>query len=138
MGSLSGLQYINGMLIPFEGNKLSNSLYVIEKYDFTDRFSLMGGIRYEYDKYDVDVDYNMHTHDIFVGGTRVPFVSPTYAQGSLNEDSHNFAFEINSTYGNIYAKYERGFISPSPNSLLQRQGTTDQTTNIKDETYNTF
>ena len=143
MGTLSGLQYINGMLIPFEGNKWSNSLYVIEKYDFTDRFSLMGGIRYEYDKYDIDVDYNMHTHDIFVGGTRMPFVSPTYAQGSLNEDSHNFAFEINpnykySTYGNIYAKYERGFISPSPNSLLQRQGTTYQTTNIKDETYNTF
>ena len=36
----------------------------------------MGGIRYEYDKYDVDVDYNMQTHDIFVGGTRMHFVRP--------------------------------------------------------------
>ena len=138
---LQGYRY--DLYIPFEGDKWSNSLYVIEKYDFTDRFSLMGGIRYEYDKYDINVSHNTIKHALITPMGEMDIGSGQIVQGSLNEDSHNFAFEINpnykySTYGNIYAKYERGFISPSPNSLLQRQGTTYQTTNIKDETYNTF
>ncbi|WP_455940980.1 TonB-dependent receptor [Helicobacter pullorum] len=138
---LQGYRY--DLYIPFEGNKWSNSLYALEKYDFTDRFSLMGGIRYEYDKYDINVSHNTIKHALITPMGEMDIGSGRIVQGSLNEDSHNFAFEINpnykySTYGNIYAKYERGFISPSPNSLLQRQGTTYQTTNIKDETYNTF
>ena len=138
---LQGYRY--DLYIPFEGNKWSNSLYALEKYDFTDRFSLMGGIRYEYDKYDINVSHNTIKHALITPMGEIDIGSGRIVQGSLNEDSHNFAFEINpnykySTYGNIYAKYERGFISPSPNSLLQRQGTTYQTTNIKDETYNTF
>lgn len=138
---LQGYRY--DLYIPFEGNKWSNSLYALEKYDFTDRFSLMGGIRYEYDKYDINVSHNTIKHALITPMGEMDIGSGRIVQGSLNEDSHNFAFEINpnykySTYGNIYAKYERSFISPSPNSLLQRQGTTYQTTNIKDETYNTF
>lgn len=138
---LQGYRY--DLYIPFEGDKWSNSLYALEKYDFTDRFSLMGGIRYEYDKYDINVSHNTIKHALITPMGEMDIGSGQIVQGSLNEDSHNFAFEINpnykySTYGNIYAKYERGFISPSPNSLLQRQGTTYQTTNIKDETYNTF
>mgnify|MGYP005754794573 CR=1 FL=1 len=138
---MQGYRY--DLYIPFEGDKWSNSLYALEKYDFTDRFSLMGGIRYEYDKYDINVSHNTIKHALITPMGEMDIGSGRIVQGSLNEDSHNFAFEINpnykySTYGNIYAKYERGFISPSPNSLLQRQGTTYQTTNIKDETYNTF
>lgn len=138
---MQGYRY--DLYIPFEGDKWSNSLYALEKYDFTDRFSLMGGIRYEYDKYDINVSHNTIKHALITPMGEMDIGSGQIVQGSLNEDSHNFAFEINpnykySTYGNIYAKYERGFISPSPNSLLQRQGTTYQTTNIKDETYNTF
>lgn len=138
---MQGYRY--DLYIPFEGDKWSNSLYALEKYDFTDRFSLMGGIRYEYDKYDINVSHNTIKHALITPMGEMDIGSGRIVQGSLNEDSHNFAFEINpnykySTYGNIYAKYERGFISPSPNSLLQRQGTTYQTTDIKDETYNTF
>ena len=138
---MQGYRY--DLYIPFEGDKWSNSLYALEKYDFTDRFSLMGGIRYEYDKYDINVSHNTIKHALITPMGEMDIGSGQIVQGSLNEDSHNFAFEINPNYNIqlmaiIYAKYERGFISPSPNSLLQRQGTTYQTTNIKDETYNTF
>ena len=40
--------------------------------------------------------------------------------------------------GNIYAKYERGYFSPSPNSLLRRQSRTYLPTDLKKETYDTF
>lgn len=37
------LTYDHKFNVPFEGNKWTNALYMIEKYDFTDEFSLTGG-----------------------------------------------------------------------------------------------
>ena len=65
------------------------------------------------------------------------------ASGTLDDNLLNFALEFSPSYrysddGVLYAKYERGFFSPSPNSMLQRDGRTYEVTNLKKETYDTF
>ncbi|NDJ27250.1 TonB-dependent receptor [Campylobacter sp. MIT 12-8780] len=146
-GSITVTRYDHAMRIPFEGNKWTNALYMIEKYDFTDKFSLTGGGRYEFAHYDIDANYH---NDMLLSMTMpTPPGTPmnqniAYSvNGSLTDNLHNFAFELTPSYkysdtGTIYAKYERGYFSPSPNSMLKRSGRAYQTTDLKKETYDTF
>lgn len=136
-----GGSYKHRILVPFVGTKWSNALYALEKYDFSKSFSLTGGARYEYAYYDIDVSY---FNDMTITMTSVSSVSPKYTTlGSL----HNYALELTPSYrysdsGNLYAKYERGYFSPSPNSMLRRNGSGSgasyTATNLKKETYDTF
>lgn len=137
--------YKHRILVPFVGTKWSNALYALEKYDFSKSFSLTGGARYEYAYYDVDVSY---FNDMTItmqnnGGMPVKYTT----LGSLTDSLHNYALELTPNYrysdsGNIYAKYERGYFSPSPNSMLKRNGSGSgasyTATNLKQETYDTF
>lgn len=136
--------YKHTMYIPFNGTKWSNALYALEKYDFTPRFSLTGGARYEYALYDIDVSYSTNMAMTMGGNTR-PTIYTKY--GSLTDSLHNYALELTPNYrysdsGNIYAKYERGFFSPSPNSMLRRSGSGSSSayvaTDLEQETYHTF
>lgn len=136
--------YKHRILVPFVGTKWSNALYVLEKYDFSKSFSLTGGARYEYAYYDVDVSYfNDMTITMGNGGRPVKYTT----LGSLTDSLHNYALELTPNYsysdsGNMYAKYERGYFSPSPNSMLKRNGSGSgasyTATNLKQETYDTF
>ena len=136
--------YKHRILVPFVGTKWSNALYALEKYDFSQRFSLTGGTRYEYAYYDVDVSYfNDMTITMGNGGMPVKYTT----LGSLTDSLHNYALELTPNYrysdsGNMYAKYERGYFSPSPNSMLRRSGSgkgaSYTATNLKQETYDTF
>lgn len=47
-------------------------------------------------------------------------------KGALAENLHNFAVELTpslkfSDTGAVYAKYERGYLSPAPNNMLKRE-----------------
>ncbi|WP_300925330.1 TonB-dependent receptor [Helicobacter japonicus] len=153
MNSGNPMTYRHAMNIPFEGSKWSNALYVLEKYDFTKDFSLTGGVRYEAATYKADVVYNTQggLYDANTGNvvnlgnvsSITTISSANGAKGKLSNTQHNFALEITPNYhyresGNIYAKYERGYFSPSPNSLLRRQSRTYLPTDLKKETYDTF
>lgn len=136
--------YKHTMYIPFNGTKWSNALYALEKYDFTPRFSITGGTRYEYAHYDIDVDYSSNIQ-LGMGNTTRPISSQT--RGYLKDSLHNYALELTPNYrysdsGNVYAKYERGFFSPSPNSMLRRSGSGSSSayvaTDLEQETYHTF
>ena len=140
------VQYDHAMHIPFVGNKWTNSVFAIEKYDFNEWFSLTGGGRYEFSRYFIDVS-NSHDIKLNMGGRATPIGNYT-TTGSLVENLHNFALELTpsikfSDTGAIYAKFERGYLSPSPNNLLKREGTSSanyryEATNLKKETYNTY
>lgn len=132
-------KYDHTMKIPFQGSKWSNAAFAIEKYDFTKRFSLTGGARYEWAYYDIDVAYDS---TIAMTMNR-PMQIPTTAKGSLQDSLHNYALELTPSYaysdsGALYMKYEKGFFSPSPNSLLKRDGRSYTATNLKKEEYHTI
>ncbi|MGX2984913.1 TonB-dependent receptor [Helicobacter sp. 23-1048] len=131
--------YNHPMHIAFNGNKWNTALFALEKYDFGKRFSLTGGARYEYAYYDIDV-LNQQTITM-TGGAPVPI--RINANGYLKDSLHNYALELTpnirySDNGNIFVKYEKGFFSPSPNSMLTRSGSNYITTNLKQEDYHTF
>lgn len=136
---IQATDYKHRILVPFVGTKWSNALYALEKYDFSKSFSLTGGARYEYAYYDIDVSY---FSDMTSTG-----MTPYTNRGSLTDSLHNYALELTPSYrysdsGNMYAKYERGYFSPSPNSMLRRNGSGSgasyTATNLKKETYDTF
>lgn len=134
---IQATDYKHRILVPFVGTKWSNALYALEKYDFSKSFSLTGGARYEYAYYDIDVSY---FSDMTSTG-----MTPYTNRGSLTDSLHNYALELTPSYrysdsGNMYAKYERGYFSPSPNSMLRRNGSRASytATNLKKETYDTF
>ncbi len=136
--------YKHRILVPFVGTKWSNALYTLEKYDFSKSFSLTGGARYEYAYYDIDVSY---FNDMTITMTNSSMPSKYTTLGSLTDSLHNYALELTPSYrysdsGNVYAKYERGYFSPSPNSMLRRNGSGSRAsytaTNLKKETYDTF
>lgn len=139
MGNQSVTGYNHKMLIPTLGTKWTNSVFLIEKYDFTPRFSLTGGVRYENAQYDVNTTYD-NTITISSSNTMT-----SITKGTLQDSVHNVALELTPNYrysdtGNIYAKYERGYFSPSPNNLLRRstRPRTYLPTGLKKETYDTF
>lgn len=133
-------KYDHTMKIPFQGSKWSNAAFAIEKYDFTKRFSLTGGARYEWAYYDIDVTYDS-TIAMTMGNR--PMQIPTTAKGSLQDSLHNYALELTPKFaysdtGALYLKYEKGFFSPSPNSMLKREGRSYTATNLKKEEYHTI
>ncbi len=140
---IQATSYKHRILVPFVGTKWSNALYALEKYDFSKSFSLTGGARYEYAYYDIDVSY----FSDMTSGNRGTGMSPYTNRGSLTDSLHNYALELTPSYrysdsGNMYAKYEKGYFSPSPNSMLRRNGSGSgasyTATNLKKETYDTF
>ena len=143
-GSTTQVSYDHKINIPFTGNKWTNSVFAIEKYNFNDYFSLTGGGRYEFARYFINVE---NAHNILINMGRVVPMSYT-TKGSLAENLHNFAVELTpsvkfSDTGAVYAKYERGYLSPAPNNMLKREGTSSanyryEATNLKKETYDTF
>lgn len=136
-------KYDHTMKIPFQGSKWSNAAFMIEKYDFSKRFSLTGGARYEWAYYDIDVTYNSRINMTTQNNGNGAMVIPTNAKGALQDSLHNYALELTPSFaysdtGAVYLKYEKGFFSPSPNSMLKREGRGYAATNLKKEEYHTL
>lgn len=145
--------YDHTMNIPTIGAKWINSVYVLDKYDFSKRFSLTGGVRYELALYDIKNNYNTQGalfsttgQELWMGG-RFPSSAliggSDGAAGRYTHTRHNYALELTPRFaysdtGNVYLKYEKGYFSPSPNSMTQRSSLTYQPTNLKQEDYHTF
>lgn len=115
--------------------KQSHSVFALDSHQVFDTFFLSGGVRYEYAKYRSKRYSN-------TGNTR------TSSQFSMNpQQTQNYAFEITpqlkySDTGSLYAKLERGFISPTPSQFVSRDNTRINgayfLSNIKPEIYDTF
>lgn len=124
-------------------NKWTNALYLLERYNFTEHFSLTGGARYELALYTGERElYN--EMNIQMGFPISP--SPYSLYKSISDLRHNYALELTPRYvfdfGDTYAKYERGFRSPNPDNLTSRNGSGSKSeyldTNVKSETFDTF
>ncbi|QCD52185.1 TonB-dependent receptor [Campylobacter sp. RM16192] len=95
--------------------KQTHSFYVFEKHDFTDAFSLTGGYRFEKAMYDIN-RYSKTTN---------PPMPPEIVTIVENKNMNNHAFEISPSFkysdtGNVYFKFERGYISPTPTQLTDK------------------
>ncbi|MBS4331094.1 TonB-dependent receptor [Campylobacter vulpis] len=135
----NGFSMSHTMTTLMDMDKQSHSFFMLDSHEFNDFFTLSGGTRYEYSLYDTSRNYNSN----MIMNSR----PPTNTKEFFNTDdtSHNLAFEItpNFTYSNtgkIYAKYERGFISPSPSQLVNKDQASQkyQSANLDPEVFDTF
>lgn len=115
-----------------ELGKTIHSVYLVEKQDFTDWFSLSGGARYERALYDVKRPESKANK------------RPAFHQ-SKHTNSHAFDVIPNFKYsdtGNVYFKFEKGFVSPSPQELVDVVKVDNHTefkfNGLKPETFRSF
>lgn len=117
--------------------KQIHALYFYETQNFGDKFSLSFGARHEWAKYDTARDTKTQSG---------PIVRPSITHNAIKskKDENNYALEITpnfkySSTGNIYAKFERGFISPSPSQLTDKLAPNLYSlSNVESETYQTY
>ena len=110
-----------------ELSKKTNSVFLLERHSFTDRLEGTLGYRFESAKY-----------DIFRTDGRSSLKSKSKENNNAYEASLNFKY---SDTGNVYAKYERGFRSPSPTELVDKdikKGGAYTLNDVKPETYDTY
>lgn len=99
--------------------KDSHSAFALNSFAFNEKFNLALGGRYEYASY----KSKRGTQTTRVQGGVATTTNDDYAIPTHNDG--NFAFEVTpsftySQFGKIYAKYERGFISPNPSQLTNK------------------
>jgi iron complex outermembrane receptor protein len=120
-----------------EVSKETHALYALNKYNVTDKLGLTAGARYEISK--LESDRRSRTL------VKVPtFILPGMPNGYLGDHKkvapnskqteENFAGEIGLTYsysqtGSVYTRYERGFISPLPIQMINKDKKGNYTTN---------
>ncbi|MCD8213544.1 MAG: TonB-dependent receptor [Campylobacter sp.] len=122
--------------------KQTHSLFVLNSHAFSDNFSLSTGARYERADYKSDRSYHNYMNMTIMGTPRITDTTTIYG---TDDSSNNYAFELTPTYeysntGRIYAKYERGFISPSPSQLTNRRTGANPyyASDLEPETFDTF
>ncbi|HEC1743181.1 TPA: TonB-dependent receptor [Campylobacter coli] len=120
-------------------NKQSHSVFALDSHQFNDIFSISGGARYEYSLYDTHRSY---TSKMIMFGRPLPSTPELFDTDST---SNNFAFEITPNFkysdtGNVYIKYERGFISPTPAQFVNKDQATQKyyAANLDPEIFDTF
>lgn len=132
---------------PILANKWTNSLYAIEKFDFTKRFSLTLGARYENAKYTGKRRYSSNMgmslpNNNTYPASPTPSYNTTRPDKAINDNISNYALELVPNYnfgaGNVYAKYEKGFRSPNPDTLTGVASGRYVDSNVKSEQYHTF
>ena len=120
----------------YDIEKITHSFYFLETHDFTDVFSLSAGARYE------NADYDIFSNQKRIMGNSVLPVAGMPMRG--NKKNNNYAYEITPNFkysdsGNLYFKFERGFISPTPVQLIDKiNRTTYRINNLKSEVYQTY
>lgn len=119
-----------------DDTKDSHSVFALDSHAFNEIFSLSGGARYEY------AHYTQKSSNTGGGSYGRPYTS------NFNTNSNNFALELTpnlrySNTGKIYAKYERGYISPTPYQFRQSRrvggvSVYSMNKNLKSESYDTY
>ena len=115
-------------------SKDTHSLYLLERHTFFDKLEGTLGYRYEHSKYKIDRN------------SKVSMMGRIISDDSIIVDrkGHNNAYEAGLNYkysdtGNVYAKYEKGYRSPSPTEMVDKSPLTGYSlNNIKPETYDTY
>ena len=105
--------------------KNTHSAFIQGRHSFTDKFEGTLSYRYEH------ADYDIHRTD----GTNVIYKN-TKKSNNAYETGLNFKY---SDTGNVYAKYERGYRSPSPTEMVDKSITRGYVlNNLKSEKYDTY
>ena len=105
--------------------KNTHSAFVQGRHSFTDKLEGTLGYRYEH------ADYDIHRTD----GRNV-INKNTKKSNNAYETGLNFKY---SDTGNVYAKYERGYRSPSPTEMVDKSTTRGYVlNNLKSEKYDTY
>lgn len=105
--------------------KNTHSAFVQGRHSLTDKLEGTLGYRYEHS------DYDIHRTD----GTNV-INKNTKKSNNAYETGLNFKY---SDTGNVYAKYERGYRSPSPTEMVDKSMTRGYVlNNLKSEKYDTY
>lgn len=118
--------------------KETNAIYGLNKYELSKNLNLITGIRYEHSEF---------------GGNRVsktnvlappmPIIN-TFKSIEDKRDSEDYAGEVGLNYsysdtGSVFARYERGFISPMPGQITNKNKNMEYTSNsLKSETSDNF
>ena len=128
-------------------NKDTHAIYALNDYRLTDRLNLITGLRYEYSDYRGNriSSSKMYGSDyqgsslggMLFGSGAVKDLATNTSQ--IDKTVDNFAGEIGLNYkysdtGNIYSRYERGFISPLPTQLTNKTDKGYQDSNLDSET----
>ena len=105
--------------------KDTHSAFIQGKHSFTDKLDGILGYRYEH------ADYNIYRND------RTNTIDKkTKKNNSAYEAGLNFKY---SDTGNVYAKYEKGYRSPSPTEMADKSPIQGYTlNNLKSEKYDTY
>lgn len=114
--------------------KDTHALYLLNNYNFTESLTLTTGVRYEYSEYSGDRSSNVN---MIFNGESVQNLGKDYAE--IDKSTDNFAGEIGLNYrfsdvGSVYTRYERGFISPLPSQLTNKEEKKYTDSNLKSET----
>ncbi len=96
--------------------KESHGVYIFNKYDITKKFNFTTGFRSEFTSYN-----GKHVN----GTNEMPLISPKIQSIETDRTMENFAGEFGALYkysdlGNVYARYERGFVTPFPSQLTDK------------------
>ena len=128
--SYGAMYMINRRLFPtstidIDLQKNTHSAFVQGRHSFTDKLEGTLGYRYEH------ADYDIHRTD----GRNV-INKNTKKSNNAYETGLNFKY---SDTGNVYAKYERGYRSPSPTEMVDKSITRGYVlNNLKSEKYDTY
>ncbi|ECL2273890.1 TonB-dependent receptor [Campylobacter jejuni] len=123
--------------------KQSHSIFALDSHNFNEFFTLSGGVRYEFSTYNTDRSYRNEMNKN--GKSPSPIITDTTTLFDTNKNTNNFAFEITPNFkysdtGNLYIKYERGFVSPTPAQFVNKDQATQQyySVNLNPEIFDTF
>lgn len=142
---ISGYEFANhnakrkSLMVYMDMTKQSHSIFALDSHNFNEFFTLSGGARYEFSTYNTHRSYR---NKMSMNG--IP-PSDTTTLFDTNKNTNNFAFEITPNFkysdtGNLYLKYERGFVSPTPAQFVNKDQATQEyySVNLNPEIFDTF
>ncbi|EAK3365224.1 TonB-dependent receptor [Campylobacter lari] len=123
-------------------NKQSHSFFTLNSHSFNDVFTLLSGFRYEWSGYKTNRSFR---NQMDVNFPSANFPKDELLEFSSQSNSSNFALELTpsikySDTGIIYFKYEKGFISPNPSQLVNKEQKNQKyySTDLNSEIFNSF
>ena len=89
----------------YDISKDTNSLYILNRYNISDKLQFNLGLRGEFSKYDLESNDKQNKR----------------LQDNINLENYAYEASLNYLYsdtGNTYIKYERSFTTPTPNEFF--------------------
>ena len=131
-GGTTYANFIFNINTPLDITQWTNAVFVMEKYNITNSFSLQGGARYQMTKSKITASGKIDAQSWIKIMANAPY-SPNgdkntaIIDDTLEIDHDNFAFELTPAFrysdtGVIYARYEMGFSPVPAYAMLQRTG----------------